>query len=102
MARIVFTDDAREDLREIKDYSIRTWGKAIAKNYLLSLQVALKLLAENPGIGHDEQENLWPEVFSFPCASHMIYYTAIKGGVLVIAVIPQSRLPKVLLQRKGA
>lgn len=99
MARYKLTDDARTDLREIKDYSREKYGITMTAEYLKGMQNTLQRLAENPGIGCDETTDLMPDVYSFPCLSQRIYYLITPEGITIIGIVHQSRLPNHLRKR---
>ncbi|WNN44441.1 type II toxin-antitoxin system RelE/ParE family toxin [Winslowiella toletana] len=63
----------------------------------MDLRDTLHLLASHPNISRTEDLTLLPGVFSL---SYVIYYLQPPGGVEVIGVIHQSRMPKILLTRK--
>lgn len=99
MASYKLTENAREDLREIKGFSVQQFGTQVAREYLAGMRETLQHLATMPGMGTDETADLLPGVWSFPYMSHTIYYQAAASGISVIGVIHQSRLPKLLLNR---
>ncbi|WP_158783222.1 type II toxin-antitoxin system RelE/ParE family toxin [Pantoea sp. BAV 3049] len=99
MARFTLTQDAQENMCEIKGYSIREFGQGVAKEYLSAMRTTFQRLADNPETGHDETASFWPDVFSFPCVIHTVYYILNPGGITVIGVIHQSRLPGLLPSR---
>lgn len=100
MADDKLTADAREDLREIKGFSLKQFGALVAHDYLAGMRVTLHHLAEMPHMGVDESEDLLPGIWSFPYMSHAIYYQMATNGICVIGIIHQSRLPRRLLNRE--
>lgn len=100
MACYKLTEDAREDLREIKGFSLKQFGGLVARDYLAGMRVTLQHLAEMPHMGTNEAEDLLPGVWSFPYMSHAIYYRVVTEGITVIGIIHQSRLPRRLLNRE--
>ncbi|MEW7312737.1 type II toxin-antitoxin system RelE/ParE family toxin [Buttiauxella gaviniae] len=99
MACYKLTEDAHEDLREIKGFSQKQFGAIVARDYLAGMRVILQHLATMPGMGTDETADLFPGVWSFPYISHTIYYQLATDGITVIGIIHQSRLPRVLRSR---
>ena len=87
------TGEAQSDIREIRDYTIRNWGIQQSTDYLTRLRQVLTNLAEMPGIGQHRAEDLGAGVYSFPYVSHMVYYSTANTGIIVLAVLHQSRVP---------
>lgn len=93
MARLIFTDAAKQDLLDIRRFTQEKWGVAQAKTYISALRDVLRTLLERPLIGSDRSDDLGAGVFSFPQASHMIYYTQSDDDLVVLAVLHQSMVP---------
>ncbi|MDM7857393.1 type II toxin-antitoxin system RelE/ParE family toxin [Thiopseudomonas acetoxidans] len=86
------TRDAQQDLTDIRRYTAQQWGQEQSSKYLLNLRSTIKLLAEFPGQG-SKREDVGQGVYSFPCASHMLYYRIEQKQLLVFAVLHQRMLP---------
>ncbi|AFJ45749.1 type II toxin-antitoxin system RelE/ParE family toxin [Shimwellia blattae] len=71
----LLTGEARHDIYEIRDYTHQQWGKQQSLSYLAHLRTTLVRLADMPDIGQNRSDEFGPNVYSFPCASHMIYYS---------------------------
>ena len=56
MKKIEITARAFDDLAEIENYSIKTWGQKIADKYLDDIAVGIKLLQENSGLLQEFEE----------------------------------------------
>jgi toxin ParE1/3/4 len=93
MTRLIFTDEAKQDLLDIRQYTQSKWGNLQAKTYLSELRNALKRLQEQPLIGTDRSGDLGAGVQSFPCVSHMIYYRIQKSDLVVLAILHQTMVP---------
>lgn len=93
MAAYKLTEEAQRDLREIRSYTLKNFGEQQSRDYLVRLRQALENLAEMPSMGQKRETELGPGVRSFPCVSHMIYYTSTHDGIVVMAVLHQSRIP---------
>ncbi len=93
MTRLIFTDEAKQDLLDIQQYTQAKWGNVQAKNYLHELRNTLKRLQEQPLIGIDRSNDLGTGVQSFPYASHMIYYRTQKNNLIVLAILHQTMVP---------
>lgn len=99
MANYKLTDDAREDLRELKAFSLRQFGTLTTREYLVGMRVTMQHLANMPGMGTNEVASLGLDIWSFPYMSHTIYYQSAADGISIIGVVHQSRLPTLLLNR---
>jgi len=99
MAGYKLTEDAQEDMRELKEYSLRQFGTLVTREYLAGMRVTLQHLATMPAMGTDESGYMFAGAWSFPYMSHTLYYQKADGGIVVIGVILQSRLPESLLKR---
>ena len=45
MGKFTLTDDAKEDLKAVKAYSLTQWGAVITRAYLQGMRVAMQMLA---------------------------------------------------------
>ncbi|MEW2740335.1 type II toxin-antitoxin system RelE/ParE family toxin [Providencia sp. PROV130] len=89
-----FTYKAKEHIRSIQLYSLRRWGKNVAKAYANSLRVTMTdILANQPSLGRDRSEDLHLGVFSFPVESHIIYYREAREGIEVLAILHHTQDP---------
>lgn len=93
MARLIFTDTAKQYLLEIRRFTQKTWGEAQAKTYISALRDVLRKLLEQPLMGSDRSIDLGTGVFSFPQTSHMIYYTHSGDELVVLAILHQRMVP---------
>ena len=50
LGKVYLTDRAISDLLNVELYSIETWGKAVAKRYLLKFEKAFRLIELNPDL----------------------------------------------------
>lgn len=87
------TRDAQQNLRDIRRYTVNTWGQPQSKTYLEGMQDAIRLLAEFPGQGLARQD-VDDGVFSFPYGSHMLYYRLEKQQLVVFGVLHQRMVPE--------
>ena len=93
MGQFRLTDEAKEDLKEVKAHSLTRWGPAITKAYLRGMRVTMQMLASHQ-VGIDLSDETWPGVFCWPYESHYLYFLRVSEGIWIIAIIHQSRLPK--------
>jgi toxin ParE1/3/4 len=97
MAKFILTDEAVTHINNIRDYTRNRWGKQQVKQYLSSLRASLQQLAENPLMGtlRFKEEG----IYSFPYASHTVYYIQQKDCIVILAVLHQSMTPEIHLGR---
>ena len=88
-----FTQDARVDLLNIRKYTLKTWGREQSTKYLQELNNTLQLLSDSPSIGI-QRTDISLTTFSFPCASHIIYYTLNNNSLIVFAVLHKNMVPE--------
>lgn len=81
-----FTPEALEDLNHIVVYTVDKWGKSQARNYVTGLNLQASRLAQTPTLGLARSE-LFDGLFSFPYASHNLYYVAGADGITIIRVL---------------
>ena len=86
MPNYSFTPEALEDIDNIVVYTLAKWGKPQAKNYVNGLNLLTSRLAETPKIGRPRNE-LHQALFSFPYASHILYYTPNVKGITIVRVL---------------
>lgn len=97
MSDYFLTSDAEEDLVKIRDYTVNNWGIEQSRKYLTELRDIFRLIAETPRIG-TQRSGVGENVFSFPYASHMLYYAihdelVVFFGVLHRSMVPENHLP---------
>jgi toxin ParE1/3/4 len=94
------TSAAKADLVEIRQTTLRRWGKTQSVKYIKELQKTFQLLAENPAIGSCRSE-FGNHIFSFPYVSHMIYYQQGESKLMIIGILHQRMVPKTHLTGRG-
>ncbi len=101
MSAYRLTSDAQTDLIEIRRYTLAHWGAQQSQKYLAEMQQTLQVLAETPTLG-----KLRPDVvsgaFSFPCASHVIYYLQHSEQIIVFGVLHKRMTPTNHLNHRAA
>lgn len=80
---------ASQDMENIYLYGFLSFGEAQADAYVASLSARFDLLCSNPKIGRlDARVN--PAVRRFDFESHVIFYDAEDGYILVVRVLHKS------------
>lgn len=92
MAKYRLTNDAKQDLINIRYYTVAQWGDEQSKKYLLELQQTILLLTESPNIGKKRPDVL-TDTLSFPHGSHVIYYMIHDAHILVFAILHKGMVP---------
>ncbi len=92
MGKYRLTTDAKQDLSAIRKFTINEWGNVQSRKYLVELREILNVLSDNPlmGIHRSDVED---GLYSFPYASHSIYYMLKKKHIVVIGVLHGSMVP---------
>ena len=93
MRKLEVTQQAQTEIIEIKSYTSEHWGLPQAIKYLAELQSTINLLRESPLVGV-KREDLSNKIYSFPYASHMVYYQFNEKVLYLLAVMHKNRLPK--------
>jgi toxin ParE1/3/4 len=86
MGSYKFSRKAEEDVANIFEYSIETFGLAQAEKYYASLTECIERLALYPNTGRDTFE-LGKDLKLFFFQSHSIYYTSDKHRLLIVRII---------------
>ncbi|NRB42865.1 MAG: type II toxin-antitoxin system RelE/ParE family toxin [Pseudomonadales bacterium] len=90
------TEDAKTDLISIRRFTLKQWGAQQSLKYLTELRQTILLIASSPGIGI-QRSDVDDEVFSFPHASHVIYYTVHQQQLVVFSVLHKNMVPQLHL-----
>lgn len=88
MPRHELTFEAEEDLRQIIDHSLTSWGRAQALRYIEAFESLAENLATHPGMGRD-RSTLLNGVRSFPFRKHVLYYVEEPFGITILRVLHQ-------------
>ncbi|MFB1002709.1 MAG: type II toxin-antitoxin system RelE/ParE family toxin [Bacteroidia bacterium] len=86
MAVYKFSLKAEEDISDIFEYSIETFGIAQAEKYYQALTECLDRLVQFPNLGRDSTE-LHQGLKLFYFQSHSIYYSLDKHDLIIVRII---------------
>ena len=86
MSTIELSAAAAKDIEAILDQSAAEFGLLRTEKYYESLKHCLELLSENPGMG-TTADNVRAGYRRFSHESHVVFYRASKGGILVVRVL---------------
>ena len=89
MARLVVSNEARQDMAEIWAH-IAADNESAADGVVASIHERFATLVENPMAGRSRVE-LLPNLRSFPAGSYAIFYFPMEDGVEVMRVVHGAR-----------
>ena len=99
MKRNLLTDEAKEDLADIKSYLKREAGARIAKSTLDKIKDTLVFLSATPGAGHLREDLTDESVKFWPIFSYLIIYDPAKRPIEILRIIHGSREVSVILSQ---
>lgn len=92
MAKYTLSPQAQSNLKDIRAYTLKHFGKQQTTTYLKMLQKHMKDLAASPTRGK-ERDELKAGYYSSFIGSHTIYYRIADTHIEVIDVLHQSMEP---------
>ena len=87
---IIVSPQAQRDLKEIRSYTLQSWGANQADIYLGKIEEAFCGLLENPEIGR-ERDDVKAEYRSVVIEKHVLFYKINKSEIHILG-IPHSRM----------
>jgi toxin ParE1/3/4 len=84
--RLILSEDAEADLREISRYTKEHWGRERAYRYVQSLRNKLKLLCRHPELG-PPAEGVRPALRRCSYVSHNVFYRIGSGEIRVVRIL---------------
>ncbi len=87
---VKLSERAALDIEEILDFSLTRFGVDVAARYRQSLNNCFSHLDENPHMGR-EADDLHAGLRRFEHESHIVFYTVIQAGILIVRVLHKSR-----------
>jgi toxin ParE1/3/4 len=89
MLQLRLTPKAEADLEGIWIYTLETWGRVQAEEYLLSLERTFGQLCANPLLGLSN-EDIRPGCRCMQMTSHSIFYRPTRDGLEIIRILHRS------------
>lgn len=90
---IKLSDLAKQDLVEIRDYTVRTWGQEQWLRYYRGLVAVFELIAENPNAGRNR--DLFKQgMRSVTYEKHVVFFAFVAkadGAPVILRIIHQRR-----------
>jgi toxin ParE1/3/4 len=88
--RLRLTKEARDDLRDLLQYSYEAWGSEQRDAYRTRIQRALLTLSRHPDLGRP-RDDLIPNLRSYVIGVHIIFYLVIGNEVRTLRILHSSR-----------
>ncbi|MGB0505474.1 MAG: type II toxin-antitoxin system RelE/ParE family toxin [Pikeienuella sp.] len=88
MHELTIAPKAREDLLQIGRYTQQTWGVTQRLRYLDTIDTAFRAIANNPTLGQNRSA-LRPNLLSWPCQSHLIFFRVGNGKIEILRILQQ-------------
>jgi len=93
--RVVVTQTARDDIREILHYTQQEWGPEQREDYIREIESAIDRLSMMPSMGRS-RDDIYPGVRSIPVGRHLLYYTYTENIVHIRHVWHGRRNPQAI------
>ncbi|MEZ5534304.1 MAG: type II toxin-antitoxin system RelE/ParE family toxin [Thiolinea sp.] len=84
MPELILSRRAALDIAVIEDDSIRRWGQAVANSYLDSIDNALQLVSDNPGLLRKFANS--EQLLFYPVRKHSLFCTLYNDVIYVLTV----------------
>ena len=96
----LLSDDAREDLQDIKKYLLNEGGPPLVRHVFNRINSAMQMLATNPLAGHTRTDLTNEAVGFWPVFSHLIVYDSQTKPLGIARVIHGNQDLARIFQRK--
>ena len=91
MKRYNLSDDAKQDLADIKAYITEEGGAPAARHVIKQIRAALDFLSRSPGAGHLREDLTDAAVKFWPVFSYLIVYRPTPRPIGIVRVVHGSR-----------
>ena len=85
MATYKLAKSAQQDVHDLIEYTLETWGEEQSERYYSGFTKQASLLAEMPTLGKPYEP--YNGVRVFPYEKHLIYYTEASYGITILHVL---------------
>ena len=100
--KLFITEKALRDISEIEQYSVREWGRKVAKRYLSDIESALVRIQEDRELLRAEND-LHPDLRFYRVNKHLLVCDVQPKSVFLLTVIHASRdIPSRLAEMQPA
>ncbi len=91
MAKVIFRQEAIEDLNAIWSYTFEEWSEKQADKYYATIEFACILIGKNPEIGR-EYDGISNNLLGLKTGKHIIFYQIISEDEIEVVRILQERM----------
>ncbi len=91
MAKVIFRQQAIDDLNSIWNHTFERWSENQADKYYVSLRFAFKEIGENPQIGREYSE-ISRDLLGLKTGRHIIFYHIIAEDKIEVIRILHERM----------
>ncbi len=91
MAKIIFRQEAIDDLNDIWDYTYEKWSEKQADRYYATIKLACNGIANNPNVGR-EYQNVVDGLLGLKSGKHIIFYNVVSKDKIEIIRILHERM----------
>jgi toxin ParE1/3/4 len=91
MAKVVFRQEAVDDLNNIWDYTFNKWSEAQADYYYSVIKFACNKIGDNPQLGREYSE-ISSNLLGFKSGKHVIFYHLISESEIEVIRILHERM----------
>lgn len=91
MAKVIFKQEAINDLNAIWNYTFEEWSENQADQYYSSLKFDCLQVGINPQLGK-KYDGISQDLYGLPSGKHIIFYQQIDDGVIEIIRILHERM----------
>lgn len=89
MSGYSLSEEAQNDLKEIRRYTSENWGNKQARQYLIELTANFENLSKSPKLGRTREE-IDKDLRSFPVSRHIVFYRERPEGIQIARVLHAS------------
>lgn len=89
MADILLTRRAVSDIRKIKSFSAKKWGKKVALEYLTHIEQSLNRLKKNPEL-LQHKTKFSDSLCFYPIQKHILVCSVLKNTILILTIKHQA------------
>ena len=88
MAEYILSKKSLDDLRDIWNYTEKTWSEAQADKYYESLVLSFEYIANHPDSVGRSYSEIQSDYRGFHCGRHIIFYRILQNGkVRIIRIL---------------
>lgn len=86
MSGFLLSDEAQDDLKEIKRYTVKNWGNNQARQYLIELTINFEKLSKSTKLGRERKE-IDNYICSFCVNKHIVFYRKKPKYIEIVRVL---------------